>query len=231
MNYQKNRDTYRNGDCMHKRSSRFILQGLLQSMFSRGSGLVTLTMPALSFQLEQFLLNDYYGHQDWVEINSDIYKKQKRIVKYYQDRDGMKTARTINENVFDVKLDYPLHFVWLDLCSILTPIVLGGIANFAQNNTFNSAAGGHSALFAVTLRTCRELPSHQRFYRKLYKQYWNTPYKGLTHFRNNVMPLVLEKVLAEATESKIELVAQHTYSPSSSTGASYMTMFAFHLTK
>lgn len=229
MNYQKTRDTFRGGDCIHKRSSRFILHGLLKELRPSGS-ITSLTMPSRSPRLEEMLFEDNFTgcQQIWVEINKDIVKDQKRIVGIAK-KEGTdaeingQNVEIIHDNVFGLQLSETLDFTWLDLCSILTEETFAGISQFANSNLFSN-----DNLFAVTLMTARELPVHVQFFRRLCRIY-DEKFKDLTHFRSTVIPRLLAALLHQATNSKIELVAKYQYTPTGTLGNDYMGMYAFQI--
>ncbi|HEY1021277.1 MAG TPA: hypothetical protein VGE06_03140, partial [Flavisolibacter sp.] len=106
--YQKNRDVYQNGDCIHKRSSRFILQGLISEQFE-GRPVEILTLPAESFALEAWIQNTHgCSNATFVEVNREVYDRQKQQMKKHHVH--VKDENHIWGNVFEVQVDHILGF-------------------------------------------------------------------------------------------------------------------------
>jgi hypothetical protein len=218
MNQQKYRNNYNNDDCIHKRSCRYILQGLLRE--SKVYILNSLTLPAENFVLENKLLDEYpVGNYYICEINKKIYNNQIGVLKPRYN-----TAQNIihiNGDVLNLQIDSRLNFIWLDLCGFLTESLFENIKRFLSNNTFNI-----KGVFAITLLSARENTIAQKFFNKLQKEYLGTNLQSLQNFRNIKLPIILGKILKERfPEYSFELSCNYSYKPSS--GGAMMKMYAF----
>jgi hypothetical protein len=222
MSFQKTHSNYNNGGCIHKRSCRYILEGLITDRRIL-SPLNALTLPALEFEIEQKLLRDNkYCTLNMCEINPEVYKKQKKH-KLLTNQSSTYTTQSIhhyNHDVFELSGVLDLNFVWLDLCSYLTESLFTKLINFLSGTTFLPYG-----VFAITLMSSRECKDAKKFYSRLQRQYLGTNLATLQNFKQVQLPKILEKVLDEHTRRKHTLQANYTYRPSS--GGGIMTMYAY----
>jgi hypothetical protein len=226
MSFQKTHTNYNNGDCFHKRSCRYILQGLLEEQQIRE--IHSLTLPNLCFDVEHKLWNKYdHAHLNTCEINNQIFAQQ---VDYVNDQsfpgsNPIDKRITLHEsNVFDLILDAPLNFIWLDLCGYLTSSLFKDLTRFLSNTDCRDRG-----VFSITLLTSRQNRLAQEFYSHLQKKYLGTYLTDLSNFRSVQFPKILKLVLEEHTRLDFSLAAKYTYKPTS--GGGLMTMYSYTWTR
>lgn len=219
MSFQKYKNNYRNGDCIHKKSCRYILLGLLDDLKLRR--VKSLTLPSTNFYLESKLVEKYrFHHVSTCEINPKIYDEQVKMLSYSELEDYY----MYNRDVFEIKGRENLNFIWLDLCGYLTADLYMKLFLFIANNTF-----AKEGIFAITLLSARENSNAKGFFKQLQYNTLGTKMRTLKNFRSVQFPKILKHDLELSTNMSFELVSNYSYSPTS--GAGLMTMYAFKWTR
>lgn len=216
---QKTEFNYKNDSCIHKISCRYIIQGIIQDINPRT--ITSLTLPALSFGLEDWILKQYKANIRLytAEVNRSVYEKQvERIVKKRQCYNYWMA----NGNVFDSQVAKKLNLIWLDLCGYFTEDTLSGIEKLLSNNNLDN-----EGVFAITLMSCRQSCKAKNFYSKLQKRYLNTYFTTIQNFTSVQLPRILAQILKERTGKDVEIASNYSYSPTSSNGTGKMSMYAF----
>lgn len=221
----KNHSTYSNGNCIHKYSCRYILQGLLGDLDLHE--LYSLTLPSNNFELETKLWNTYkYCHLQTSELNEGVYEQQLEFANkelIYPTRKVLNKRITLNYgDVLDTCSTSLLNFIWLDFCGYLTETLFNRLEEFFKSNDLR-----RRGVFAITLLSARENVNAQAFFRKLQKDKLGTSFIDLQNFRNVQFPKILGKLLSEVyTNYKFRLSCNYSYKPTS--GGNTMTMYAFN---
>ena len=150
-------------------------------------------LPALSPVMEDYLMSHYQDLKMFLaEINPIIYRKQKKMFKgvtgVYQE------VTHHRGNLLSAKVNFPLNFIWFDLCGMLTKDTIDEMYSFFQMNSVLPAG-----IFAVTWTASREHANQVDLYSQLQKRYQDTDLKELKDFKRNQIPEILSKMLSECS--------------------------------
>lgn len=215
MSFQEKNQNYRNDNCIHKRSCRFILESLIDEVHV--DELYSLTLPATNFELENRLMRKYNGQFNFVEINKKVYDIQRDLL----DSESMSyDIIHHNDNALNIVAENPLNFIWLDFCGYLTAKMFNSLVEFMQNNPLQTRG-----IFAITLLSGRQNKETQKFYRDIHRNFLDSYMSTLQNFKSVKLPKIFKILLEQIHPYEFELVANYSYKPTS--GGGIMTMYAF----
>lgn len=224
MSFQRTHNNYRNGDCIHKRSCRYILEGLVEELELRQ--LYSLTLPSTNFELEKRLWKKYeYSFMQMCEINTEVFDLQKSIVqKEFVESNSNPWDKMIAHckgDICTMQNSTPFNFIWMDFCGYFTESLYNKLKIFLKKNELRSRG-----VFAITLQAGRENKGTQKDLRELQQRTLGTYMQTLQNFRSIQLPKIFVKLLSEVFPIfKFELTAKYSYKPTS--GGCNMTMYAF----
>ena len=183
--------TYKNQNCAHKIFTRKFLIDKLKELDLREIRYAGL--PALSPVMEDYLMSNYQDLKMFLaERDLITYRKQKKLFKgvtgVYQD------ITHHQGNLLRARTNFPLNFIWFDLCGMLTKDTIDDIYSFFQVNSILP-----KGLFAITWTASREHGNQVDLYSQLQKRYQNTKLKELKDFKRNQIPEILVKMLSECS--------------------------------
>lgn len=149
---------FSNPNSIEKIVSRYHIMGYTELI--QDSMITSLTLPASNFEFEKLLIKSRGSNRkNWtflnmicLEYDKDIYSIGEKELKQVKGTGMWLDYR--NENVFNFLLTYgerKFNFIWLDLCSCLSPLLVSELENVVDGNYI-----ADECVFSVTVQKARE---------------------------------------------------------------------------
>lgn len=193
--FQKRNFNYNNAQCRHKIFSR---KRLLEELRNQKITEVRYAgLPSKWPELEEFLMYKYSDLKMFLaEIKLDIYKQQKKIL--FKNQLGVYQEVVHHYgNLLEATIEFPLNFIWFDLCSMFTETITNELFVFFQRNRIED-----KGVFGLTWFATRERDNEKNLYKQLQAHYLKTDFESLKDYKKNCVDKVLEAMLSEITGKK-----------------------------